>query len=161
MTSAGSRLVAGELVDRHERGLCRDPVLNWRANSFALFMLSRRGDPVDSEVGLLLNRRGVDVCVAGEILVDGMEVSRALRTQVVSALAALAPRLGLSSPEAGTLDYAVASVLDALRRGEPYRRWLLVFDSANPTRGASQPDPAAPRRCDRHVPRSRAWPTPG
>lgn len=43
-------------------------------------------------------------------------------------LAALAPRLGLT---AGGIDDAVANVLDALRRGEPYSRWLLVFDNAD------------------------------
>jgi hypothetical protein len=41
-------------------------------------------------------------------------------------LARLAPRLGLSpGPE------TAETVLEALQRGEPYRRWLLVFDSAD------------------------------
>ncbi len=47
-----------------------------------------------------------------------------------SALAALAPRLGLSVTP-GRIDDAVADVLDALRRGEPYRHWLLIFDNAD------------------------------
>ncbi len=46
-----------------------------------------------------------------------------------STLAALAPRLQL--PAAGRTDEAVAAVLDALRRGEPYSSWLLVFDNAD------------------------------
>ncbi len=46
-----------------------------------------------------------------------------------STLASLAPHLEL--PATGRTDEAVAAVLDALRRGEPYRRWLLVFDNAD------------------------------
>ncbi len=50
---------------------------------------------------------------------------------VRSNLASLAPRLGLA--EAGPLrvEEAVSAVLDALRRGVPYRRWLLIFDNAD------------------------------
>ncbi|WP_433473980.1 FxSxx-COOH system tetratricopeptide repeat protein [Spirillospora sp. CA-142024] len=46
-------------------------------------------------------------------------------------LAALAPSLGL--PPATTLgvEDAANAVLDALRRGDPYRRWLLIFDNAD------------------------------
>ncbi|CAO5229706.1 FxSxx-COOH system tetratricopeptide repeat protein [Frankia sp. AgKG'84/4] len=47
-----------------------------------------------------------------------------------SALAALAPRLGLTVAP-GRIEDAVAGVLDALRRGEPYRNWLLIFDNAD------------------------------
>ncbi len=43
-------------------------------------------------------------------------------------LARLAPALGL--PESEDVAHTAAAVLDALRRGEPYRRWLLVFDNA-------------------------------
>ncbi|MGF7236413.1 MAG: FxSxx-COOH system tetratricopeptide repeat protein [Frankia sp.] len=50
---------------------------------------------------------------------------------VRSALAALAPRLGLTSIAPGRIEDAVAAVLDALRRGEPYDRWLLIFDNAD------------------------------
>lgn len=51
---------------------------------------------------------------------------------VRSALAALAPRLGLENVVTpGRLEDAVNAVIDALRRGEPYRRWLLVFDNAD------------------------------
>ncbi|MCK9900379.1 FxSxx-COOH system tetratricopeptide repeat protein [Frankia sp. Cpl3] len=49
---------------------------------------------------------------------------------VRAGLAALAPRLGLNVPLDRTED-AVAAVLDALRRGEPYTRWLLIFDNAD------------------------------
>jgi len=48
-----------------------------------------------------------------------------------SALAALAPRLGLDDVAPGRVDDAVDAVLDALRRGEPYSRWLLIFDNAD------------------------------
>jgi hypothetical protein len=48
--------------------------------------------------------------------------------QVRAGLTALAQRLGLpGSSEAHT---AVAAVREALRLGQPYRRWLLVFDAA-------------------------------
>ncbi|MGW7080303.1 FxSxx-COOH system tetratricopeptide repeat protein [Streptomyces sp. NPDC054866] len=47
---------------------------------------------------------------------------------VINGLAQLAPHLGIShGSEAGT---TVPAVLDALRRGDPYSRWLLVFDNA-------------------------------
>ncbi|MGH8905187.1 MAG: FxSxx-COOH system tetratricopeptide repeat protein [Egibacteraceae bacterium] len=48
-----------------------------------------------------------------------------------SALAALAPRLGLTGVALGRIEDAVAAVLDALRRGDPHGRWLLVFDNAD------------------------------
>ncbi len=44
-------------------------------------------------------------------------------------IAALAPRLGLPVP--GGIDDAVARVMEALRLGKPYERWLLVFDNAD------------------------------
>jgi hypothetical protein len=46
-------------------------------------------------------------------------------------LASLAPRLGLAPAAATGIEGAVSSVMDALRRGVPYSRWLLVFDNAN------------------------------
>ena len=50
---------------------------------------------------------------------------------VRGSLAELALRLGLeASPTAG-VDGLITAVRDALRRGEPYRRWLLVFDNAD------------------------------
>ena len=52
-----------------------------------------------------------------------------------STLAALAPRLNLTDIPPGRVEDSVAAVLDALRRGEPYNRWLLIFDNAD------QPEP--------------------
>ncbi|GLW33018.1 FxSxx-COOH system tetratricopeptide repeat protein [Actinoplanes regularis] len=48
---------------------------------------------------------------------------------VRASLAELAEALDL--PAGSTTAEAVDGVLDALRRGEPYRRWLLVFDNAD------------------------------
>jgi tetratricopeptide (TPR) repeat protein len=50
---------------------------------------------------------------------------------VRSSLAALAEPLGLQSAVASGIDIAATSVLDALRRGAPYSRWLLIFDNAD------------------------------
>ena len=50
---------------------------------------------------------------------------------VRSALAALAPRLGLTDIAPERVEDAVRAVLDSLRRGEPYSRWLLIFDNAD------------------------------
>jgi tetratricopeptide (TPR) repeat protein len=50
---------------------------------------------------------------------------------VRSALAALAPRLGITGIPPGRVEDLVAAVIDALRRGKPYDRWLLVFDNAD------------------------------
>ncbi|GAA4380404.1 FxSxx-COOH system tetratricopeptide repeat protein [Actinomadura sp. NPDC048032] len=47
------------------------------------------------------------------------------------ALASLAPKLGLTSATARGVEDAANDVLEALRRGEPYRRWLLIFDNAD------------------------------
>lgn len=48
-----------------------------------------------------------------------------------SSLAALAGRLGLEAASATGIENAATAVLDALRRGEPYSRWLLIFDNAD------------------------------
>lgn len=50
---------------------------------------------------------------------------------VRSSLAALAPHLDLPPPIATGIDQATTAVLDALRRGDPYGRWLLIFDNAD------------------------------
>jgi tetratricopeptide (TPR) repeat protein len=50
---------------------------------------------------------------------------------VRASLAALAPRLGITGLVPGRVEDALAAVLDALRRGQPYERWLLVFDNAD------------------------------
>ena len=48
-----------------------------------------------------------------------------------STLAGLAPRLGLTGLAPGRVEDAVSAVLDALRRGKPKDRWLLIFDNAD------------------------------
>lgn len=50
---------------------------------------------------------------------------------VRSSLAALAPHLGLPPATATGIEEAATAVLDALRRGDPYDRWLLIFDNAD------------------------------
>jgi tetratricopeptide (TPR) repeat protein len=50
---------------------------------------------------------------------------------VRGSLATLAARLHLDPPAAAGIDGAISAVLDALRRGEPYGRWLLIFDNAD------------------------------
>ena len=57
---------------------------------------------------------------------------RADQTPLVrSALAGMAAALGLEQPSATGIDLSTSAVLDALRRGEPYARWLLIFDNAD------------------------------
>jgi tetratricopeptide (TPR) repeat protein len=48
-----------------------------------------------------------------------------------SSLAALAPRLGITGLAPGRVEEAVSAVRDALRRGQPYERWLVIFDNAD------------------------------
>ncbi len=50
---------------------------------------------------------------------------------VKTALAELAPHLGLPPAAVSGIEDAARDVLDALRRGEPYDKWLLVFDNAD------------------------------
>lgn len=50
---------------------------------------------------------------------------------VKTALAELAPNLGLPTAAVSGIDDAAKDALDALRRGEPYSKWLLVFDNAD------------------------------
>lgn len=50
---------------------------------------------------------------------------------VRSSLAALAPRLGIANLAPGGIEEAVSVVHDALRRGQPYERWLIIFDNAD------------------------------
>jgi tetratricopeptide (TPR) repeat protein len=50
---------------------------------------------------------------------------------VRAALAGLAQRLNVEAQLAAGIDGLISAVLDALRRGEPYSRWLLVFDNAD------------------------------
>jgi tetratricopeptide (TPR) repeat protein len=50
---------------------------------------------------------------------------------VRSSLAALAGRLGLQASTPLGIEAAASAVMNALRAGQPYRRWLLVFDNAD------------------------------
>lgn len=52
-------------------------------------------------------------------------------TLLRSSLAGLAKPLGLEAAAAIGIEAAAAAVLDALRRGAPFRRWLLIFDNAD------------------------------
>jgi hypothetical protein len=52
-------------------------------------------------------------------------------TLVRSSLAALAEPLGLQSAMAAGIESAATAVLNALRRGQPSARWLLIFDNAD------------------------------
>jgi hypothetical protein len=47
-------------------------------------------------------------------------------TEIRTSLVALADKMGIAT---GNADQAIAAVHEALRTGEPYRRWLLVFDN--------------------------------
>ena len=50
---------------------------------------------------------------------------------VRGSLAALGARLHVEAQPAAGIEGLISSVLDALRRGEPYSRWLLIFDNAD------------------------------
>ncbi|GAA1016830.1 hypothetical protein Aple_042830 [Acrocarpospora pleiomorpha] len=53
------------------------------------------------------------------------------RELVPASLAALAPQLKLPSSMGMGFEETAAAVKRALERGEPYRRWLVIFDNAN------------------------------
>jgi hypothetical protein len=65
-------------------------------------------------------------------------------TLVRSSLAALARPMHLDGAADRGIESAAAAVLDALRRGEPYRRWLLIFDNADQTDELNQIIPRGP-----------------
>jgi NB-ARC domain len=50
---------------------------------------------------------------------------------VRSSLATLAELLGLESATTSGIEAAASAALNALRRGEPFSRWLLIFDHAD------------------------------
>lgn len=50
---------------------------------------------------------------------------------VPASLGALAPYLNLASARTTGIEDAATAVLEALRRGEPFKRWLLIFDNAD------------------------------
>jgi hypothetical protein len=75
---------------------------------------------------------------------------------VRASVAALAPRLGIRGLVPGRVEESVPAVIDALRRGAPAARWLLIFDGADQPEFLSEFVPAGPG----HVlvtSRNRAW----
>jgi tetratricopeptide (TPR) repeat protein len=63
---------------------------------------------------------------------------------VRASLAQLAFRLKLDTPPAAGIDGAIPIVLDALRRGEPHSRWLLIFDNADQPEAIRELIPSGP-----------------
>jgi tetratricopeptide (TPR) repeat protein len=79
-------LAAGPRAMSIERQTWLADVRSPDSRSLALFVLGRSENSADTEVGLLLERRGGDACIAGEIVVDGAQVSPEMRARVVITL---------------------------------------------------------------------------
>ncbi|PSL52849.1 tetratricopeptide repeat protein [Saccharothrix carnea] len=60
--------------------------------------------------------------------------------QIKSGFVELAKKIGVAA--SGSAETAVPAVLEALRLGEPYRRWILVFDNADRPQDVRQYFPA-------------------
>jgi hypothetical protein len=63
---------------------------------------------------------------------------------VRASLAGIAPVLGLPPATATGIEDAANAVLDALRRGDPYDRWLLIFDNADQPEDINEVIPRGP-----------------
>lgn len=63
---------------------------------------------------------------------------------VRSALAGLAPRLGLPAADTTGIEDAANAVLDALRSGRPYGRWLLIYDNVDGPEDLAELIPGGP-----------------
>jgi tetratricopeptide (TPR) repeat protein len=77
--------------------------------------------------------------------------------QVVSALVELAQRLNL--PAAAEASTAVPAVLDSLRMGIPYAKWILVFDNADSPEAVLPYFPAGNSGCILVTSRNARWGT--
>lgn len=76
---------------------------------------------------------------------------------ILAALARLAARLGVAQSGQETANTAVPAALDALRRGEPFDRWLLVFDNAEDIETVRQYFPSSGPGKVIITSRNRAW----